>query len=210
VAKDAQTHTQDFRRRVAPRFYVPARPGSSDLNSPTFLIRTATNSARVMTAVRDVAQRVTPSSPITDAGSIDEQMAPLTAQDRTTARLAVGFGAVALALAAVGLYGVLSYGVARRTGELAIRIALGARSSRVIAMILQETVVLLVAGLAFGAVLAYASLRLIDSRLYGIEPQDPLTLASAAGLLVAVAIVAAYLPAHRASRVDPMMALRQQ
>jgi predicted permease len=210
VAKDAQTHTQDFRRRVAPRFYVPARPGSSDLNSPTFLIRTATNSARVMTAVRDVAQRVTPSSPITDAGSIDEQMAPLTAQDRTTARLAVGFGAVALALAAVGLYGVLSYGVARRTGELAIRIALGARSSRVIAMILQETVVLLVAALAFGAVLAYASLRLIDSRLYGIEPQDPLTLASAAGLLVAVAIVAAYLPAHRASRVDPMMALRQQ
>jgi ABC-type antimicrobial peptide transport system permease subunit len=144
------------------------------------------------------------------AASIEEQMAPLTAQDRTTARLAVVFGCVALTLAAVGLYGVLSYGIARRTGEIAVRIALGAQPGRVIAMILRETSGLVVAGLALGAGLAYAGSRLIDSRLYGIAPQDPLTLALAAGLLVLVALSAAYVPAQRASRLDPMAALRQE
>jgi predicted permease len=208
VAKDA--HTQDVRGRVAPRFFVAARPDSGAMNSPTFLIRSQAENAQLMTSIRDVARRVTPTAPIVDAGSVDEEVASLTALDRTTARVAVVFGAVALALAAVGLYGVLSYGVARRTGELAIRIALGARGSRVVAMILQETIVLLIAGLTFGGVLAYASSRLIDSRLYGIAPQDPLTFTSAAVVLATVALVAAYLPAQRASRVDPMMALRQQ
>jgi hypothetical protein len=92
-------------------------------------------------------------------------MAPLTAQDRTTAELAVIFGSVALTLAAIGLYGVLSYGIARRTGEIAIRIALGAQRGRVISMILRETIGLVSAGLALGGGLAYAASRLIDSRL---------------------------------------------
>jgi len=134
----------------------------------------------------------------------------LTAQDRTTAQLAVVFGCVALALAAVGLYGVLSYGIARRRGEIAIRIALGAQPGRVIAMILRETSGLVIAGLALGAGLAYAASRLIDSQLYGVAPQDPLTLSLAAGLLVLVALSASYLPARRASRLDPMAALRRE
>src|SRR5260370_34624411 len=107
-------------------------------------------------------------------------MAHLTAQDRTTARLAVVFGCVALTLAAVGLYGVLSYGITRRRGEIAVRIALGARPGGVVAMILRETVALGIAGLALGAGLAYAASRLVDSRLYGVAPQDPLTLVLAA------------------------------
>jgi ABC-type antimicrobial peptide transport system permease subunit len=135
-------------------------------------------------------------------------MMPLTAQDRTTAQLAVVFGCVALTLAAIGLYGVLSYGVARRTGEIAIRIALGAQAGRVILMILGETIGLVGVGLALGGGMAYAASRLIDSRLYGVAPQDPLTLASATALLLLVAAGAAYLPAVRASRVDPMTSLR--
>jgi ABC-type antimicrobial peptide transport system permease subunit len=103
---------------------------------------------------------------------------------------------------------VLSYGVARRTGEIAIRIALGAQSGRVISMILRETVGLVGVGLALGGGMAYAASRLIDSRLYGVAPQDPLTLVLATGLLLLVALSAAYLPAVRASRVDPMTALR--
>jgi ABC-type antimicrobial peptide transport system permease subunit len=107
------------------------------------------------------------------------------------------------------LYGVLSYGVARRTGEIAIRIALGARPGRVVSMVLRETTVLVATGLAMGGGLAYGFSRLIDSRLYGVAPEDPLTLALATGLLLLVAMAAAYLPARRASRVDPMAALRQ-
>ena len=137
-------------------------------------------------------------------------MAPLTAQDRVTAQLALVFGGVALALAAIGLYGVLSYAVARRTGEIAIRIALGAQPAGVIAMILRETVSLVIGGLVVGAGLAYAASRLIDSRLYGVAPQDPLTLVLATSLLLLVALGAAYLPARKAARLDPMTALRQE
>jgi len=163
-----------------------------------------------MTAVRRSIQQVDAALPIMSARSIEEQIAPLMAQDRTTAQLAIVFGCVALTLAAVGLYGVLSYGIARRTGEIAVRIALGARPGRVIAMILGETMGLVAAGLAAGGGLAFAASTLIGSRLYGVAPQDPLTLASATGLLLLVALIAAYLPAHRASRLDPMIALRQE
>jgi ABC-type antimicrobial peptide transport system permease subunit len=122
----------------------------------------------------------------------------------------VVFGCVALTLAAIGLYGVLSYGIARRKGEIAIRIALGARPGRVIGMILGETIGLVITGLADGAGLAYIASRLITSQLYGVAPHDPLTLALAVGLLSLVALSAAYLPARRASRQDPMVALRQE
>jgi putative ABC transport system permease protein len=179
-------------------------------NSPTFLIRTATETAPVLAAVRRTIARVDANLPIMSASSIEEEMVPLTAQDRTTAQLAVVFGCVALTLAAIGLYGVLSYGIARRTGEIAIRMALGAQSGRVVVMILRETIGLVSAGLALGGGLAYAASRLIDSRLYGVAPQDPLTLALATGLLLLVAFGAAFLPAQRASRLDPIAALRQQ
>jgi ABC-type antimicrobial peptide transport system permease subunit len=176
--------------------------------SPTFLIRTATETAPVVAAVRKTIAGVDAGLPIMSASSIEQEMVPLTAQDRATALLAVVFGGVALTPAAIGLYGVLSYGIVRRTGEIAIRIALGAQAGRVISMILRETAGLVGAGLALGVGLACAASRVIDSRLYGVAPQDPLTLALATGLLRVVAFVAAYVPAQRASRVDPMEALR--
>src|SRR5439155_1244203 len=129
---------------------------------PTFLIRTVTQTAPVMASVRKTIQRLDAALPILSAKSIEEQMAPLTAQDRTTAQIAVIFGCVALTLAAIGLYGVLSYGISRRTGEIAVRIALGAQPGRVIGMILRESIALVCAGLALGGGLAYAASRLID------------------------------------------------
>ena len=200
--------TQSLRGDVRPRYYFPAAQFPFDIPYPIFLIRTATDSAPVLAAVRQTIQRTDASLPIISASSIEEQMAPLTAQDRAVAQIALAFGAVALTLAAIGLYGVLSYGIARRKSEIAIRIALGSRPARVVAMILGETTGLIIAGLALGAGLAYAASRFVTSQLFGITPQDPLTLALAIGILVAVALGAAYFPAHRASKLDPMVALR--
>jgi predicted permease len=208
VAKNARTRR--LRDGVEPRYFVAAQQHPDSTSSPTFLIRTTTETAPVVAAVRRTIQRVDAALPILAIRTLEERMAPLTAQDRTTAQLAVVFGCVALTLAAIGLYGVLSYGIARRRGEIAIRIALGAQAGRVIAMILGETAGLVIGGLAAGAGLAYAASRLITSQLYGVAPQDPLTLTSAIGLLVLVALSAAYLPARRASRLDPMTALRQE
>jgi predicted permease len=208
VARNARTH--GLRDNVEPRYFIAATQRPAATNSPTLLIRTTSETAAILTGVRKTIQRVDAALPILSAASIEEQMAPLTALDRTTAQLAVVFGCVALALAAIGLYGVLSYGVARRTGEIAIRIALGAESGHVMSMILGQSVGVVSVGLAVGGGLAYSTSRLIDSRLYGVAPQDPVTLASATGLLLLVAFTAAYLPAERASRLDPIMALRQQ
>jgi ABC-type antimicrobial peptide transport system permease subunit len=115
---------------------------------------------------------------------------------------------VALLLAAIGLYGVLSYGVARRTSEIGIRKALGAGEGRVISMILRESSWLLLAGLAAGGLLAFGSVRWIESRLFGLTPSDPIAFGAAVALLALVALAAAWIPARRAARVDPLQAIR--
>ena len=209
VAGNARTETP--RGRAKPRFYIPATQPLEDKATPAhFLIRTTIETAPVLASVRRTVRRVNAALPISTALSLEEQMQRRTAQDHTAAQLAVVFGCAALALAATGLYGVLSYSIARRTGEIAIRMALGARPGRVITMILGETCALILSGVTAGAILAYVASRLITSQLYGISPQDPLTMAAAIGLLVLVALSAVYLPARRASRLDPMKALRQE
>lgn len=210
VGVTADARTQGLRGAIEPRYFVAASQALSRLKSPTFLIRTAPESTQVMAAVRKATERVDPALPIVSATSMEEQMGPDTAQDRTTAQLAAVFGCLAVTLAAIGLYGVLSYGIARRTREIAVRIALGARPGAVVSMILRETTPLVGAGLVAGAGLTWAASRLLDSRLYGVAPRDPLTLVSATALLLLVALTAAYWPAQRASGLDPMAALRQE
>jgi ABC-type antimicrobial peptide transport system permease subunit len=113
-------------------------------------------------------------------------------------------------LSAIGLYGVLSYGITRRTSEIGIRKALGASDGKVISMILRESSWLLAGGLAVGAALAFSSLRFIESRLFGLSATDPAAFGAAALLLTVVALAAAWLPARRASRVDPLVAIRYE
>jgi ABC-type antimicrobial peptide transport system permease subunit len=131
-------------------------------------------------------------------------------QPRMIARLCVVFGTVGLVLAAGGLYGVLSYGIARRTNEIGIRMALGAAPGRVIGMVLRETGIMLAIGALLGIVLTFASARLIAGRLYGLSTLDPLTILSAVGLFAVVGGIAAFIPAARAARVNPITALRHE
>jgi predicted permease len=209
VGVAADTWTQSLRDEVVPRYFVAAAQPPHVSLTPTFLIRTTRASASVSGAVRDAIQHAAPAIPIMSMATIEEQLAPLIAQDRTTAQLVLVFGAVALTLAAIGLYGVLAYGIARRTSEIAVRIALGAQPSGVISMIVRETLGFVVVGVAVGGGVALSMSRVIDSRLYGVAAHDPPTLAIATALLLAVALLAAYLPARRASKLDPMAALRR-
>jgi putative ABC transport system permease protein len=131
-------------------------------------------------------------------------------RDRLMAALAGAFGLLAGLLAVLGLYGVISYMVARRRNEIGVRIALGAGRARVIQLVLKEAALLLAAGLAVGAGLALWAGRAATAMLYGLKPYDSATLGGAIGLLAVVALAASYGPAHRASRLEPMDALREE
>jgi putative ABC transport system permease protein len=120
------------------------------------------------------------------------------------------FGLVALMLAAIGVYGITSYAVAQRTHEIGIRLALGAQLSDVLRLVLRQGLILTMIGAAIGLFGAYLAMRAITSVLYGVSATDPLTFALVAGLLIAVALIASYVPARRATKVDPLVALRNE
>jgi predicted permease len=147
---------------------------------------------------------------VTNISTLNEQVDQSLLQERLVATLSLFFGLLALLLASIGLYGVMSYNVARRTREIGIRMALGARHGEVIRMVMRETLIVVVIGIAVGLGAALITTRFISSLLFSLAPNDPLTIAVAALLLLAVSAVAGYLPARRASRVDPMVALRHE
>jgi ABC-type antimicrobial peptide transport system permease subunit len=131
-------------------------------------------------------------------------------QERSIATLSLIFGLLALLLAAIGLYGVMSYDVVRRTHEIGIRMALGASARRVVQLVMREMLGWVVLGGALGLGAALATTRLVESMLFGLKPRDPLTIGLAVLVLLVVAAVAGYLPARRAARVDPLDALRRE
>jgi ABC-type antimicrobial peptide transport system permease subunit len=173
-------------------------------------VRPRGDAAAVVGDVRRVVQQAEPDMPISRAVTLDEAVDARIVQDRLLAQLSIAFGVIAVLLAAIGLYGVLSYGVVRRTNELGIRKALGARHGTLIAMILRETGRLLLVGLVAGTAVSAGAIRLLTSRLFGLSPTDPATFATAVVGLACVAAAAAWLPAYRASRVDPLVALRHE
>jgi predicted permease len=164
----------------------------------------------VVPQIRRTITQTNRNLPIDDVVSLSEHIGRSLVQQKLVARLASFFGLLALLLACVGLYGVMSYGVARRTNEIGIRMALGARGGSVLWLVLREALVLVAVGLVVGLVAAFALTRTAASLLYELKPNDPLTIASATLLLAGVALLAGYFPARRAARVDPMVALRDE
>jgi hypothetical protein len=209
VSRNARDH--NLRSDVPPRFYVATDQGM-DGPSPwaIFEVRTSDDEQRMVGAVRKAIFGVNQDLPIEDVRSLRESLDRTNAQPHMIANLCVIFGTVALLLAAMGLYGVLFYNVARRTNEIGIRMALGAGRGRVVLLILREVGAMMLIGLALGMVLTGVATRFIASRLYGLSPLDPLTIFSAAGILCFVAVISSCFPALRAATVNPTKALRYE
>jgi ABC-type antimicrobial peptide transport system permease subunit len=176
----------------------------------TLQVRTVGDPAKVTAAIRREVQAVDANVPICKVRTLEAQLDESLSQERLVATLSSWFGAFALLLAAIGLYGVLAYSVTRRTNEIGLRMALGAERGGVIWMVLREALLLVGTGVAIGVPLALALARSVSSLLYGLKPTDSLTISAAAVILFVVAAIASYLPARRASRVDPMVALRYE
>jgi ABC-type antimicrobial peptide transport system permease subunit len=175
-----------------------------------FAVRTAGDVQALIPSIREALRHVDTNLPLFDVKTQIQQSDQSMAQERLFATLSSFFGVLALLLACLGLYGVMSYGVARRTNEIGIRIALGATAPRVMQMVMRETMLVVLIGVVIGLSAALASTRLIASMLFGLASTDPVTISFAVVLMITVAALAGYLPARRAARVDPMIALRYE
>jgi putative ABC transport system permease protein len=174
----------------------------------TLIIRTAGDPRAMANAARGAIAEIDPNQPVFRVMTMDDYVASSLARRRFAMVLMLLFGGVALLLAAVGIYGVMSYTVAQRTHEIGIRVALGARPADVLGMVVRQGMTLVALGLGLGLAGALALTRLVASLLFGVSSTDVLTYGAIAGVLALVAFVATVIPARRATRVDPMLALR--
>jgi predicted permease len=175
-----------------------------------YAIRTRMEPDALVPALRRVVEKADRDLPIVDIRTQQEQIDSTMQTERVFASLTAGFGLLALTLACVGIYGIMAYSVANRRNEIGIRLALGAQPGQVRGMILRESTWLAVAGILVGVGAALGLTRLVKSMLYGIEPNDPMTICSGVVVLLAVAMAASWIPARRAARVQPMEALRHE
>jgi predicted permease len=189
--------------------YLPFTANRGVLRGLYFHVRTAGDPLALASSVRSVVQGLDPALAIVEMDTMSNQVGDSLWQEHLFARLTTAFSVLALTLASVGLYGTISYGVGRRRSEIAVRMALGARYSQVLWMILRQAVVLALAGVAVGIPLSMWASKYVSSLLFGLTPRDPLTLTFTAGLLIGVASLAGFLPARRAALVDPARALKQ-
>lgn len=190
--------------------YVPYYQQMRELEAVNFSLQTAGDPKNWISVVGRAVQGLDRNLPIFDVKTEVEQISQATLQERLFAQLSGSFGILALALAAIGLYGMISYAVSRRTSEIGIRIALGAERTKILQMVLGEAMILAALGIAVGAPVAFILSRFIGTLLYGLKPNDPLTAASATIALLFVGFLAAYLPARRAARIQPVIALRYE
>ncbi len=203
--------TNDARDKTEPAVYRPIlQIQEQGAYSATIHIRTTSDPTPLTPQVRQMLNQIDDKLPVYGITTLDEQLRENLDQERLIAQLVSFFGALALILACIGLYGVMAHGVARRTNEIGIRMALGARGSNIALMILRETLYLVLAGLVIGVPAALIGAKLISAQLFGLKPTDPLTLIGASLVLTIVALLAGYLPARRASRVNPLNALRYE
>jgi len=194
---------------AAPHSEIYQLLGQAEWPSMSVAIRSATSDpTSVTSAAQNVVWSVNEDVPLANVRTMQDLIANSVQRRKFSMLLLTMFAGVAMLLAAIGLYGVMSYSVAQRTHEIGIRMALGARRPDVLALVVKQGMVLALMGIAAGAVLSLAMTRLISGMLFGITATDPLTFAGVAALLGTVAFLANYLPARRASKVDPMVALR--
>ena len=206
VVKDAKFTT--LTENVKPIAFYPHSQLPDALGN--LVVRFSGPPGAVVPQVRQTIKQINRNLPIDDVVSFSDHIGRSLVQQKLVARLATFFGLLALLLACVGLYGVMSYGVARRTNEIGIRMALGAQGGSVLWLVLREALWLVVIGLVVGVLASLALTKTAESLLYELKPNDPLTIVMATLLLMVVAMLAGYLPARRASRVDPMVALRDE
>jgi putative ABC transport system permease protein len=208
VVKDMKE--RDLKSKTERRFYGPLSQSTDPIQTLNFEIRTRSAAASMIAAIHRDTQSFDPNLRISSIEPVNVLIDQDLNGDRLIAKLSGFFGVLVLLLAVNGLYGVISYTTARRTSEIGLRMAIGADRGDVIRMVLRETALLIAAGLAIGLPAALAVARLIAATLSGVSPSDPRTLACVGLILLVVGLLAGFIPAARASRVDPMAALRQE
>ncbi len=208
VVRDARTQTLHDPPVPMAYFPIEQKPANQQPTLTNLDVRIAAAPTAVEPMLRDAIQRNEPNLLVGDIGPMSRRLARDLTRERVVAWLAFGFGGLTLLLAALGLYGVLSYGVTRRTQEIGVRMALGARRPDVIGLIAGQSARLAVLGLALGLLATVAGSRYLSGMLFGVTPLDPATLLAVALAFAAVTMLAAYLPARRATKVDPLVALR--
>jgi predicted permease len=204
------TRSQTLRETPQPQFFVPYVQQKGVGGMGTYVIRTRLSPAAIVPSLQRAVAQIDPDLLLTNIRTQREQINETMGTEIFNAALMTGFGVLALALAYVGIYGVMAYSVANRRNEIGIRLALGAQPAQVRGMILRESGKLALAGIVVGVAAALLLTRLGKSTLYGIQPYDPVTLAAAVLLLLAVALGASWIPARRAAGVEPMEALRHE
>jgi len=192
----------------SPEIYIPYQ--QAPWTSEYLLVRTRGETAPLVAALRNALRAVDPDLPLTSVSKMDDRLANALAGGRVVAALMVIFALMALLMGSVGLYGVISYSVTQRTPEFALRLALGAPHRAIFRLVANGALRLLLIGGAFGGLLALGVARLLGSMFFGISPYDPVTFLAVPLVLLAVVLAASYLPARRATKVDPMVALRYE
>jgi putative ABC transport system permease protein len=204
VARD--TKYNGLTEANTPFIYVPLLQNYADAG--TLHVRATGDAAQITAAVRGVAKELAPNLPLLNVQTLGDRVDQSLDGQRSQTRLLAFFGLLALLLSSIGIYGVMAYSVAQRTREIGIRMALGARSQNVLSMVVRQGMALVMGGVALGLIGAFAVTRLIGSLLFKVGAADPATFVAASLLLVGVAALAGYLPARRATKVDPLIALR--
>jgi predicted permease len=209
VGVAADTRYADLRTETPPTFYVPYQQRSIS-GRMVVELRTASDPATVLESVRKAVQSLDRDLPLIDVRTMKEQIRSTLADEQTLADLAGAFSVLALVLASIGIYGIMSYTVSTRTSEIGLRIAFGAQPTSVLTAILRESLLLTLVGILLGLAAALLMVRFIESTLYGLGAADPLTASCTTFLLLTVSILAAAVPARRASQIDPIRALRYE
>jgi ABC-type antimicrobial peptide transport system permease subunit len=207
VAHDTKYET--MRDEIPRQVFLPYLQNEASFPMTAY-VRTAASPSEVYPLIRAAVQKLDPNLPIFMMKTVEQARDESVAVDHMAASLSTAFGVLATLLAAIGLYGVMAFLVTRRTREIGVRMALGAATSNVLWLVVREVLILAGCGALVGLPLAIAATRLLASLLYGVGPNDPLAIALALLGIIAIAVVSAYLPARRATRVDPMTALRYE